>query len=530
MGSYGYDPETTLAGQRHSPTGGGRGPWLWVGLGAVVFVLCLCVTAAVASYFFYFKDRGLVAYGTPSATGAGLGEKPQVATQMPGTAEAGPPGEVSPSPEPPGIGEGTEPPPGTEEPTVTPTWGAISLPEATPAGPPTIGAITFASGISDAGEPEGPGSEFSSTTKEIYAFFDYSGMSDGAAFERAWYLDGQETARGSAAWSEGESGKAHLRLYAQADVLEPGKYELQLYLDGKLLQTGTFTVKRPAAAPTKPPAAGPVKVVYAAWDGGKYQLHVMNLDGSDDMWIFGPGDSPSWKPDGTMVSVFAEEGAKFANGLYIVTADGSQMGNKFIGDANIRYTQWSPDGTRIAYDSQRGGGSHQIYVCDLRKGPDACESWGPQGEYPAWNPQSDKIVYRNCDDGKCTLGIINISDGSWDHGSKTRIPNTGEDFFPAWSPNGRQIAFARKMSDSNYDIFVVGVDGSGLTQLTDDPALDVLPAWTPDGRILFRSARGGEWGIYIMNGDGSGQEKIKSAAAGPDWGGAGISAVAAAGG
>jgi Tol biopolymer transport system component len=502
-----------------------------LGLGTGVLALCLCA-AVVASYFYFLKGRDQVAYAPSATTEAGLGDKPQVSAQTPPATFGAeqPPGPTSgPAPESPGSGGTATPPPGTEEPAATP----IPLPGTTPGGdvtgPPTIGAITFASGIGESGEPEGPGSEFPPATSEIYAFFDYSGMPNGATFERAWYLDGEETARGSTAWNEGESGQTNIKIYAQSGGLDPGEYRLELHIDGTLLQTGTCTVNRPVVAPTKPPVRS-TKVVYAAWDGGKYQLHVMNLDGGDDTWIFGPADSPSWNPDGTLVSVFAEEGAKFANGLYVVTADGSMMGNKYIGDANIRYTQWSPDGTRVAYDSQRGGGSYQIYVCELLKGPDACESWGPQGEFPAWNPQSDKIVYRNCDEGRCSLGIINISGSSWDHGSKTRIPNTGDDLFPAWSPNGSQIAFARKLAEGNYDIFVVGVDGSGLKQLTDDPALDVLPAWTPDGRILFRSARGGEWGIYIMNRDGSGQEKIKDVPAGPDWGRAGVSAVAAGGG
>jgi TolB protein len=65
----------------------------------------------------------------------------------------------------------------------------------------------------------------------------------------------------------------------------------------------------------------------------------------------------------------------------------------------------------------------------------------------------------------------------------------------------------------------MNADGSGITRLTSDPAVDAMPAWLPDGSgLLFRSSRGGSWGIWIMNADGSGQRKIIDAPAGNDWG------------
>lgn len=513
MGFYGRDPEATAAGRRRKATVNGQSRWLWMGMGAFVSAFFVCILAAVAFYFLVYREHG-----------PGPWRNPLIAIK----------GDPGPAPQPPG-GKPTLAPPGAAVPTATPLLSAIppsatEMSQATAgsgtaqeAASPTIGAITFAGGIDESGEPKNPGGTFPTSTTEVYAFFEYSGIPKGAAFERVWYLDDKETMRGNTPWSEGESGKTHIRIYAENASLEPGKYRLELNVAGTLVQTGTFTIKKVAAAPTKK-TNGQI-IVYSIWDGEKYQLRVMDMDGNNDRWIFGPADSPSWNPDGTMVSIFAEEGAKLGNGLYIVTADGSMMGNRYVGDANVRYPHWSPDGTRITYDSQRGGGTYQIYICELSRGVENCESWGPHGEFPAWSPQSDRIVYRNCDGGECTLGIVNVSGSDWNHGSKTRIPNTGDDLFPVWSPDGSQIAFARKLSESNYDIYVINVDGSGLKQLTDDPALDVLPAWTPDGRLLFRSSRDDKWSIYVVNRDGTELKKIKDAPAGPDWGRAGISAA-----
>jgi hypothetical protein len=73
---------------------------------------------------------------------------------------------------------------------------------------------------------------------------------------------------------------------------------------------------------------------------------------------------------------------------------------------------------------------------------------------------------------------------------------------PAWSPDGRRIAFTSDR-DGDADIWVINVDGSGLGQLTDSPGLDADPTWSSDGRIAFTSTRDGNSEIYLMSDDGS---------------------------
>ena len=90
---------------------------------------------------------------------------------------------------------------------------------------------------------------------------------------------------------------------------------------------------------------------------------------------------------------------------------------------------------------------------------------------------------------------------------------------PAWSPDGRRIAFARKIAfvggvGGNFEIFVMNADGSGQRRLTREAARDDAPAWSPDGRkITFesRAVSGGgghSWAwfvVAVVNADGSGQ-------------------------
>ncbi len=116
-----------------------------------------------------------------------------------------------------------------------------------------------------------------------------------------------------------------------------------------------------------------------------------------------------------------------------------------------------------------------------------------------------RIVFQAC--RPCSGIAVMAADGS----GLTRLTN-GYDFEPQFSPDGRQIAFAREIEISAAEIFVMAGDGSGQTQLTNNTTNDRQPSWSPDGRqIAFMSRRDGNTRIYVMHADGSAQTRLTNA-------------------
>jgi Tol biopolymer transport system component len=208
---------------------------------------------------------------------------------------------------------------------------------------------------------------------------------------------------------------------------------------------------------------------------GPLELNVMNADGSGQRNLtrlegapWGPGGLPVLSSDWRRVAFVRERGmyrtypvyGRYSD-IYVMNVDGSGLRRLTRSPQNDGDPVWSPDGRRLAFVRIRGGRA-DIYVV-------------------------------NADGG----GLRRLA-----HAIAFRpfpgAPSSGFGANPAWSPDGRKIAFMSNR-DGNDDIFVVNADGSGLRNLTPSRGNDRKriwwvspdgPMWSPDGRkIVFRSRR-----------------------------------------
>ncbi len=123
-----------------------------------------------------------------------------------------------------------------------------------------------------------------------------------------------------------------------------------------------------------------------------------------------------------------------------------------------------------------------------------------EGLEPSWRPGTDEIAFINrCGPtGSFEISAI-LSDGS---GFRQLLTSEADDSGPDWSNDGR-LALTSDLS-GDRDVYVMNADGSNLVNLTNDPARDEYPSFSPDGtQIAFTSNRTGNCELYMMGDDGS---------------------------
>ncbi|GAB4450559.1 MAG: hypothetical protein Kow0031_33070 [Anaerolineae bacterium] len=173
------------------------------------------------------------------------------------------------------------------------------------------------------------------------------------------------------------------------------------------------------------------------------------------------------------------------------------------------HPDWSPDGSRLLFDTARLGDGITRIVAISADGQRE-ETLRLAGQHPSWAPDNDRFVYRGCDltGNHCGLWLARaLPVEAWDVGTNLLGPvlEEPEAAHPDWSPVGDEIVF-QSPAGGSWDLYAIKADGSGRRQLTSDPAIEGLPAWSPDGRwVAYLSDKGGNWGIWLTAADGSGE-------------------------
>lgn len=226
------------------------------------------------------------------------------------------------------------------------------------------------------------------------------------------------------------------------------------------------------------------------------------------------GFEPDWSPDGTRIAFTRTH--EQDREIHVMAADGSDAQQLTRTPEPEFFPRWSPDGTRLAFI--RGfGADARLMIRRLESGEErpVASDTAPAMVPPSWSPAGDRLVFaarlEDADEPAGERADIDLVVVGLDDGRTTRLTSgPGDDRDPAWSPDGRSIAFVSE-GDEDPDLFLVPVAGGEPTPLLRRPGADLAPTWSPDGRwIAFASSHARPTQLFRVGIDGSGLEQLTS--------------------
>ncbi|MFI0608138.1 MAG: TolB family protein [Anaerolineae bacterium] len=209
--------------------------------------------------------------------------------------------------------------------------------------------------------------------------------------------------------------------------------------------------------------------------------------------------------------------------LYLTDGEGRNPRRFETGGLDAQNPSLGPDGMRLIFSASEEPPTSDptsevhagLYSLDLRNSGAKAELLVDDEDadliLPALSPDGRRLAYVRRDHDGSALWLADADGGD----AEVLDIDVGDlalsdPYWPAWSPDSERLAFSAELDgqsdlfsaelDGQSDLFSVALDGGDLERLTDDPAEDRHPAWSPDGkRLAFSSDRGGSFQIYTMD-------------------------------
>ncbi len=263
------------------------------------------------------------------------------------------------------------------------------------------------------------------------------------------------------------------------------------------------------------------RIVFVSESGPKTKrikkLAIMDQDGANVRALTSGKDlvlTPRFSPNHQEVTYMSFDGD--VPSIYLLqleTGQREKVGN-FPGITIA--PRFSPDGQKVVLSLLQDNGSANLYTMDLRsRSVTRLTNSAAIDTSASYSPDGSQITFESDRGGKQQIYLMSAG------GSEPQRISFGDGSYstPVWSPRGDYIAFT-KQSGGQFSIGVMKPDGSGERLLTTGYLMEG-PTWAPNGRVLafYRTNQGGEPGIYSIDLTGYNEQQIKTpgGASDPAW-------------
>jgi Tol biopolymer transport system component len=247
-----------------------------------------------------------------------------------------------------------------------------------------------------------------------------------------------------------------------------------------------------------------------------YSIWVVDLETGDREMLLKNASQPSFSYDGKAIAYKDWTEDQDVHGLHSASMDDISGTDWRFGDSlSDQRPKWSPDDAFFYYFSRKESDrenrvmatesiwtkGHTIQRPDM----DNKEIWGASPAVVVVKKDTYDILYQGCEFNNCGVMKRHI-DGT----DRVEVTGSTSDQALAVSPDSESIAFMAYNRDNSWDIYVMDVDGSNVTRLTENSVAEGLPTWSPDGDwIAFvRESAPGSWDIMAIKPDGTGEQKL----------------------
>lgn len=205
---------------------------------------------------------------------------------------------------------------------------------------------------------------------------------------------------------------------------------------------------------------------------------------------------PSWANDGARISFSTDRDGN--NEIYVMEANGDNPRNITNSPSSDTSPDWSPINDEIAFISDRDGG-FDLYIQDMASGAVRRLTTDSQPKSdPDWSPDGKYIVYWEVLDKATQIKLIEVTTGEI-----TLLVPDGQNQWPAWSPDGSEIAFFSPSVEGTFGIRIYNLEVGQISDLVSYSFSSARPDWSPSGdQLAFMSDRDGNFNIYTVSADG----------------------------